>query len=429
MNPSPISSPKSPARGHTPRPVSPKEPVIGVGKTVAEPGVISSRPGLGSLESQSSFHEVNVALKEALKVVNEGISAHRRSVESISPESESDRLSPEIPVLGPPIVNMALQDTDSPSMEESEGPTDGDEWLRSTGPGESLRIPDMTEETTVYHIGTPTLFPTSSNPSIVSSEEPSRAPLAPLSPIAEESNKLGRMLPIKPVIGGKNIPPVPVSQVLKMIVLGDASVGKTAIIQRFVNGTFQALPYKPTVGADFYSQKLEYTSTGETVYITLQIWDTAGQERYKSLASSFYRGADICVIVDDCSRRSSIDTVSQWHEDFLRHAIPVEPESFPFIFLLNKSDLLSESDYASVELSWRNQISERFNIPTSRAALVSAKSGDNVEEALFLAAKLGARRAINATHQIRSQQQRGGVINLNRGSSDDDSIFNCLSQC
>jgi Ras-related protein Rab-7A len=305
-------------------------------------------------------------------------------------------------------------------------------------------VPDFGDSTSIYIIGTPKLLPSSTNPSITSSghrsphssgiHRPVAVPM--VSPIKEESDAIGDMAAIKPRPGVRKEAP-PVSQVLKMIVLGDASVGKTAIIQRFVNGSFQLLPYKPTVGADFYSQKLEFTSkaTGDTIFLTLQIWDTAGQERYKSLASSFYRGADICVIVEDATRSVPIETVAQWHEDFLRHATPFEPETFPFIFLLNKADLLSDSEAISLESTWQKTVANKFNVPRSRAALVSAKTGENVEEALFLGAKVGAQRALYSNNQIRAQRggllppsQGGLIINLNNQmrNPDDDG---CLSQC
>jgi small GTP-binding protein len=288
-------------------------------------------------------------------------------------------------------------------------------------------VAQLADSTTVYHIGTPTLFPSSANPSITlstSSDPPEKLNPVILSPLLDESNALGRMVSVKPVQGQKTSS----SHVLKLIVLGDASVGKTALIQRFVNGFFQPLPYKPTVGADFYSQKLEYTlpASGETITLTLQIWDTAGQERYKSLASSFYRGADICVIVEDCTKPDHLKSVAQWHEDFLRHAAPFEPESFPFMFLLNKSDLLGDAEAVALEKNWRKQVSDRFGVPKSRAGTVSAKSGENVEDSLFLATKIGAQRTLKSYNQIRAQPT-GGVINLNNRPGEEDSFFNnCL---
>lgn len=189
----------------------------------------------------------------------------------------------------------------------------------------------------------------------------------------------------------------PPAHVLKVIILGDASVGKTAIIQRFVNGIYQALPYKPTVGADFYSQKMEVVdkkNNNARSIVTLQIWDTAGQERYRSLASSFYRGADVCLLVFDGSRVASLDSLVTWKSDFVRHASPADGENFPFIVLCNKVDLIEGRDKVNV-----GAVAERLEVDTKRVILASAKTGEGVERAFHMAAKTGLDRAILAAQK------------------------------
>lgn len=84
----------------------------------------------------------------------------------------------------------------------------------------------------------------------------------------------------------------------KIIILGNSNVGKTSLLQQFVNKQF-SMSYKATVGADFLSK--EVSVDGETA--TLQIWDTAGQERFKSIGGAFYKGSDCCVIVFDVTDR------------------------------------------------------------------------------------------------------------------------------
>ena len=74
---------------------------------------------------------------------------------------------------------------------------------------------------------------------------------------------------------------------LKVVVLGDMAVGKTSLMNRFVNNRFSH-QYKSTLGADFLSKEV----TVDDRTINLQIWDTAGQERFQSLGVAFYRGAD-----------------------------------------------------------------------------------------------------------------------------------------
>ncbi|KAJ8910435.1 hypothetical protein NQ315_012577 [Exocentrus adspersus] len=86
---------------------------------------------------------------------------------------------------------------------------------------------------------------------------------------------------------------------LKVIILGDSSVGKTSLMNQYVNRKFSN-QYKATIGADFLTK--EVTVDDRTV--TMQIWDTAGQERFQSLGVAFYRGADCCVLVT--SRKNPI---------------------------------------------------------------------------------------------------------------------------
>ena len=71
---------------------------------------------------------------------------------------------------------------------------------------------------------------------------------------------------------------------LKVIILGDGAVGKSALMNRFVNNKFDSQSFH-TIGVEFLNK--EVTVKNESY--TLQIWDTAGQERFKSLRTPFYR--------------------------------------------------------------------------------------------------------------------------------------------
>ena len=74
----------------------------------------------------------------------------------------------------------------------------------------------------------------------------------------------------------------------KILLMGNSGVGKSSIIQRYMKKTFEE-SYKCTIGVDFLMKTLEIK--GKTV--KLQLWDTAGQEKYKSMVSSYYRGANV----------------------------------------------------------------------------------------------------------------------------------------
>eukprot|EP00731_Ephydatia_muelleri_P002841 Em0001g2841a len=123
------------------------------------------------------------------------------------------------------------------------------------------------------------------------------------------------------------------AEVLKVILLGDLGVGKTCLINQYVNKTVPQR-YKSTIGADLLSKEVLVDDTT----VRLQIWDTGGQERFQSLGSSLFRGADCCVLVFDVTNAKSFASLNNWRDVFIVHANIEKPESFPFVVLGNKVD-------------------------------------------------------------------------------------------
>ncbi|AOW07433.1 small GTPase superfamily [Yarrowia lipolytica] len=121
---------------------------------------------------------------------------------------------------------------------------------------------------------------------------------------------------------------------LKVVILGDSGVGKSSLMQQYVNNKFST-QYKATIGADFLNKEL----TLEGRKVNMQIWDTAGQERFQSLGLAFYRGADCCVLVYDVNNSKSFDALTLWRDEFLLLANPRDPENFPFVVIGNKVDV------------------------------------------------------------------------------------------
>ncbi|VDN55516.1 unnamed protein product [Dracunculus medinensis] len=122
---------------------------------------------------------------------------------------------------------------------------------------------------------------------------------------------------------------------LKVIILGDSGVGKTSLMNQYVNKRFSN-QYKATIGADFLTKDV---MIGDRM-VTMQIWDTAGQERFQSLGVAFYRGADCCVLTYDITNGASFKSLDSWRDEFLIQArCPRDPEHFPFVLLGNKVDL------------------------------------------------------------------------------------------
>lgn len=120
---------------------------------------------------------------------------------------------------------------------------------------------------------------------------------------------------------------------LKVIILGDSGVGKTSLMNQYVNGKFSN-SYKATIGADFLTKEVMI----DDKLVTLQIWDTAGQERFQSLGVAFYRGADACILVYDITNPNSFEKLNKWRSEFINQANISEPDNFPFVVIGNKVD-------------------------------------------------------------------------------------------
>ena len=97
---------------------------------------------------------------------------------------------------------------------------------------------------------------------------------------------------------------------VKILVLGQANVGKTSLIERFINNKYTN-DRRATIGVDFSSKSIEVT---ENLICVLQLWDTAGQERFNTgtLTSTFFRNADGVVLVYDVSCQESVEQLQQW---------------------------------------------------------------------------------------------------------------------
>jgi len=117
--------------------------------------------------------------------------------------------------------------------------------------------------------------------------------------------------------------------------------------------------------------------------VTLQIWDTAGQERFQSLGQVFYRGADACVLTYDITDSKSFDQLDSWMDEFLVHASPSNPETFPFTVLGNKADLAAAKRQVS-EAKAAAWCAAKGSVPLLET---SAKDAQNVEQAFLLLAK------------------------------------------
>ncbi|KAI9736705.1 MAG: hypothetical protein M1834_000909 [Cirrosporium novae-zelandiae] len=127
--------------------------------------------------------------------------------------------------------------------------------------------------------------------------------------------------------------PKPTSSV-KLVLLGEAAVGKSSLVLRFVNNDFQENK-EPTIGAAFLTQKCSLP----TRTIKFEIWDTAGQERFASLAPMYYRNAQAALVVYDLTKPSSLTKAKHWVAELQRQASP----GIVIALVGNKLDLTNPS--------------------------------------------------------------------------------------
>lgn len=156
----------------------------------------------------------------------------------------------------------------------------------------------------------------------------------------------------------------------KVILLGDASVGKSSLLMRFLRDQFNASAAVPTLSAECGTRTL-----GDRP-VRLQLWDITGQDRFRAVAKSYYRGAKGCVLVCDQTDPVSLRGLVYW----LREVASVQ-DPVPTLLFCNKSDQptrISDADLDSFCQAERLQGWHR----------VSAKTGANVHEAFQQLAEL-----------------------------------------
>lgn len=128
----------------------------------------------------------------------------------------------------------------------------------------------------------------------------------------------------------------------KIIVVGASGAGKTSLILRFVDDTFNS-SYTSTIGVDFKIKTFQLN----TKTIKLQLWDTAGQERFKTITNSYYRGAHGVIIVYDLTNSHGHNDAILLQKEAEQH---ISPNAEVFI-VGNKSDLVADENLTKEHLT------------------------------------------------------------------------------
>ena len=151
---------------------------------------------------------------------------------------------------------------------------------------------------------------------------------------------------------------------LKLIVVGNQGTGKSCILNRFVNETFEE-NYEATIGLDFQSKNI----TIHDQDVRLIIYDTAGQEKFRSLIPMYIREAQIILFIYDISDEESFNSIPKW----IQEVKEVLKEEVVFVLIGNKIDLESQR---KVSFEDGKKFAEQNNLVFQE---VSAKTGKNFE--------------------------------------------------
>ena len=159
---------------------------------------------------------------------------------------------------------------------------------------------------------------------------------------------------------------------LKYIIIGNSSVGKSCIMVKYIHGGF-ADEFKTTIGVEFGSKNI---SINDKIY-KIQIWDTAGQETFRSITRAYYKNSVCACIVYDITNRKSFSDVKSWFDDCKKQT----PKTVIMVLIGNKSDL---SDKRVISIDEGRELAEKYNMIFFET---SAKTGDNVDLIFFKSAE------------------------------------------
>ncbi|KAK5157199.1 GTP-binding protein of the rab [Oleoguttula sp. CCFEE 6159] len=208
----------------------------------------------------------------------------------------------------------------------------------------------------------------------------------------------------------------PDDYLFKLLLIGDSGVGKSCLLLRFADDTYTE-SYISTIGVDFVrriaclydvSQQREQKLTGlqkirtielDGKTVKLQIWDTAGQERFRTITSSYYRGAHGICVVYDVTDMDSFNNVKQWLQEIDRYAT----EGVNKLLVGNKSDMTDKKEFA-----------DSLGIPFLET---SAKNASNVEQAFLTMARQIKERMGTTTVNNKPTVQVGQGQGVQSGSA------------
>ena len=159
----------------------------------------------------------------------------------------------------------------------------------------------------------------------------------------------------------------------KILIIGDSGVGKSSLMNRYIDNMFVD-SFINTIGVDFKIKTLEINKK----IVKLQIWDTAGQERFRTIVSSYYRGANGIILVYYITNKETFDSLDGWLNEINKYA----NERAQKILIGTKLDLIDSREVLYTE---SKEYAEKHNMILIET---SSKTSQNVNNAFVQLAEL-----------------------------------------
>ena len=166
----------------------------------------------------------------------------------------------------------------------------------------------------------------------------------------------------------------------KILLVGNSGVGKSSLLLKYTENCF-CDQHISTIGVDFKIHTVDIDGK----IVKLQIWDTAGQERFRTITSSYYRGAHGIIMVYDITDKESFNQLANWYDEILKY----NNGNADVIIVGNKNDLPSKRQ---VDYDSGYYFAESLNMDFIET---SAKDSSNVKKAFLTLAKKIKLRTIN----------------------------------
>ena len=195
---------------------------------------------------------------------------------------------------------------------------------------------------------------------------------------------------------------------LKYIIIGDAAVGKSNLLLRYVHGQFKP-EYQLTIGVEFGAKNIEIDSK----MFRIQIWDTAGQENFRSITRAYYKNSVCALVVYDISSRDSFNNVMSWIEDCKNQS----PKTIFIVLVGNKCDL---EDKRQVTYEEGKELADKNELLFFES---SAKEGTNVDDIFVNSAKEISKKIEQGYYDLESDSC-GIKKGINRNSSQEIHLGN-----